>query len=149
MWDTLYDECPWFRKLLKLRPKLLDFIESDPTSELKTLAWMLLVISPRNPVDLIECESPQLVPKKNGWTKSAQNWKYIHEIISKLLTMHDYSVVFPVLLKHIADREIFYSALKNVDSDQMEKCFQNDSKLIDALSAGFIGEAVRFCKRIG
>jgi hypothetical protein len=117
---VVYFDCPWFRKLLRVGPKLLDFIESDPTSELKTLAWMLLVIPPRNPVDLMELESPQRVSKKNGRTKSAQNWQYISQIISKLLMMHDYSIVFPILLKHIADREIFYSALKIVDSDQME-----------------------------
>jgi hypothetical protein len=63
--------------------------------------------------------------------------------------MHDYSVVFPVLLKYIADRQIFYSAPKIVDPDQMEKCFQNDLELIDAFRAGIIEEAVRFCKRIG
>jgi hypothetical protein len=94
---------PWLTKLLNGRALLLGFLNRDAGEDSKGLASQLLMLLPTNPTGVKEYGSQKVIIVKFEQKTSTWMRKFLLQVIARLLRDHDLSLVFPVILRQIAE----------------------------------------------
>jgi ubiquitin C-terminal hydrolase len=126
-------EFPFLTRLLTCQQTLLDFMDSDADEKIKKLAWKLLMLLPTNPDHLRECESQERIIARLEGGGSIWSRKYLFQIIGKLLPTHDFSEIFPVILKCIGAGEINEDILQLVHDSKTRDFLGWDPGLVNVL----------------